>query len=129
MPLYETTFIVRQDVLSHEVEKLADQFSAIITAAKGKIIKTENWGLRDLAYPIKKFAKGYYVHLLIESPIEAVKEMERKISLNEDVVRCLTFKIDSIPEGPSALIAPDEEGEEIVIGGNHRDKGDARHEK
>lgn len=117
MPLYESTFIVRQDVSAQEVDKLAEQYAGIIKSNGGKIVKIENWGLRDLAYIIKKCSKGYYIHLRIDSPFAAVKEMERKLSLNEDIIRFMTFRVEELDSRPSPLIAPDEEGEEIVIGG------------
>lgn len=116
MPLYETTFIVRQDVSTQEVERLAESFSSIIKENKGEVIKTEQWGLRDLAYPIKKCIKGYYFLLGIDAMPEAIAEMERKAKLNEDVIRLITFNVEEISSNPSAIIAPDEEGEEIVIG-------------
>ncbi len=121
MTLYESTFIVRQDVSAQEVDRLTEQFSGIIRGNEGKIIKSENWGLRDLAYPIKKCSKGYYVHLGIDAPSATVKEMERRMSLNEDVIRCITFKVDAIDKNTSPLIAPEEEGEEIVIGGDEKE--------
>lgn len=118
MPLYETTFIVRQDASSSEVEKHTENFSSIIKDLGGEIIKVENWGLRDLAYPIKKSLKGYYVLMGINCSFEALKELTRKVKLNEDVIRCVSFNVDEISMAPSALIAPyDTEGEEIVIGG------------
>ena len=121
MPLYESTFITRQDVSLQEVEKLTDNFVKLISSMAGKVVKIEQWGLRDLAYPIKKSSKGYYTFLGIDSNIEAVKEMERKIKLTEDIIRCVTFRVDEIKEAPSPLIAPDETGEEVIIGDEKKD--------
>ncbi len=118
MPLYETTFIVRQDASSQEVEKHTENFANIIKELGGAIVKVENWGLRDLAYPIKKSLKGYYVLMGINCSFEALTELTRKIKLNEDVIRCVSFNVEEISMAPSALIAPyDNEGEEIIIGG------------
>lgn len=117
MPLYEITFITRQDASSQEVEKITESFSKIITDYKGKVIKTEQWGLRDLAYIIKKSSKGYYTFLGVDASVEAIKEFERKIKLNEYIIRCLTFRVEEISDSPSALIASEDYGDEIVIGG------------
>jgi len=117
MPLYESTYITRQDISSQEVEKLADAYTKVIGELNGQVKKIEQWGLRDLAYPIKKCTKGYYTFMGIDAPIEAINEMERKIKLNEDIIRCFTVRVEEIEENPSPLIAPDDSGDEIVIGG------------
>ena len=122
MPLYESTFITRQDVSSQEVEKLTESYSKIINEMEGEVVKVEQWGLRDLAYPIKNCTKGYYTFLGISAPIQAISEMERKMKLNEDVIRCATFRVEKIEENPSPLIAPDEGGDEIVIGGKNEEE-------
>ena len=116
MALYESTFITRQDVSYHDVEKLTDSFTKIINDLSGEMVKIEQWGLRDLAYEIKKSSKGYYTFLGINAPVEAIAEMERKMKLNENVIRFVTFKVEEIEDTPSPLIAPDDSGDEIVIG-------------
>ena len=120
MPLYEMTFIVRQDVPEHEVNKITESFVGIIKEQKGKVLKKENWGLRDLAYPIKKCLKGYYVLLGIELSYEGLTELERKMKLSEDVIRHVSFNVDEISETPSPIIAPEGEGDEIVISGRRK---------
>jgi len=112
MPLYENVVITRQDLSLQDVEKLSENFAAIIKEGNGKIVKLEQWGLRDLAYPIKKSAKGYYTLFGIDAPFEAVKELNRKLKLNEDVLRSMTFRVDAIDTKPSAIIAPEAEIEE-----------------
>ena len=104
MSLYETTFIARQDLSRADVTKLTDSFSAIITGMGGSIVKNEYWGLRPLAYKIKKNRKGHYSFLAIDASPEALKEMERNIRINEDVVRLLTIVVDAHEEGPSAIL-------------------------
>lgn len=104
MPVYETVFIARQDLTDNQIKDLTDRFSKVITDAKGKILKTENWGLRTLAYKIKKSRKGHYVLLESEVAGPAIIELERLMRLDEDVMRSLTMKLDAPTEGPSAII-------------------------
>ena len=96
MPLYESTFVVRQDVSRSDVSKLTESFKEIVAAGGGKVVKDEYWGLRNLAYKINKNRKGHYVMLALNAPHEAVKELERNIGLHEDVIRHLAVRVDSI---------------------------------
>ena len=112
MPLYETIFITRQEISSHDVEKITENFSKTLTDNGGSIVKTEQWGLRDLAYPIKKSNKAYYTMLAIDSPYSAVKEMERRLSLSEDILRHVTIRVQKINKNPSAPLAKGSYGEE-----------------
>tara|TARA_R110002072_G_scaffold141724_2_gene287036 strand:+ start:192 stop:698 length:507 start_codon:yes stop_codon:yes gene_type:complete len=104
MPLYEHVFISRQDVSAQQVENLTEQFSNIITENGGTIAKSEYWGLKNLAYKVKKNRKGHYQLLNIDAPHAAVAEMERQMGLNEDVLRHLTLRVDEHEEGPSAMM-------------------------
>ncbi|MFN3826184.1 MAG: 30S ribosomal protein S6 [Micavibrio sp.] len=104
MPFYETVFIARQDLSVAQVEELTKQFSEIITQAGGKITKTENWGLRNLAYRIKKNRKGHYVLIESDTAPEPVIEMERTMRINEDILRYMTIRLDELSKGPSAII-------------------------
>lgn len=104
MALYETTFIARQDISSQDVNKLIDTFSDILLQNGGKVVKHEYWGLKNLAYIIKKNRKGHYVMFVIDSPYEAVKEMERRMGINEDIMRFMTVRIESISDEPSPMI-------------------------
>jgi small subunit ribosomal protein S6 len=104
MPLYESTFIARQDMSRADITKLADSLASIIEQGGGKVLKNEYWGLKSLAYKIEKNRKGHYTMLAIEAPAPAIKEMERNMHINEDIVRSLTVRVDEIPEGPSVMM-------------------------
>ncbi len=118
MSFYESVFIARQDVTSAQVDGLTETFEKIITKQGGSIAKTESWGLRTLAYRIKKNRKGYYVLLNIDAPPAAIQEMERQMQLNEDVIRFLTTRVDEMEEGPSAVLKARERGDD-----RDRDRG------
>lgn len=114
MPLYETTFITRQEVSLSDVEKFTVGFAKILTDNGGTIVKTEQWGLRDLAYPIKKSNKAYYTMLAVDAPVSAMKELERRLGLSEDVLRHVSIKVQNISKNPSAPIAKHDTQEETV---------------
>ena len=104
MRLYESVFIARQDITSAQVEAMADEFAEIITSAGGSIQKREYWGLRSLAYRIKKNRKGHYLMFNLETGPEALREYERIMGLNEDVLRFLNLNIEEVEEGPSIMM-------------------------
>jgi len=104
MPLYECVFIARQDISATQVESLVGQFSGIIEENGGKVAGSEMWGLRNLAYRVKKNRKGHYVLLNLDSPSPAVQEMERLMRLNEDIIRYLTVRVEALEEGPSIVM-------------------------
>jgi small subunit ribosomal protein S6 len=104
MALYETTFIARQDLSRADVTKMTETFADIITNNGGKIVKTEYWGLRNLAYKINKNRKGHYTMFGIDAPASAINELNRNLGLNEEVVRTLTVRVDAIEEGQSAIL-------------------------
>ena len=104
MRLYESVFIARQDITSAQVEAMADEFAEIITSAGGSIKKREYWGLRSLAYRIKKNRKGHYLMFNLETGPEALREYERIMGLNEDVLRFLNLNIEEVEEGPSMMM-------------------------
>lgn len=127
MPLYESVFIARQDIASTQVDTLGEQFTKIIEGLNGKVTKREYWGLRNLAYRIKKNRKGHYVLLNIDAPSPAVAEMERNMRINEDVLRYLTIRVDELEEGPSAMLQSrhrDREGTGRERDGRFRDRDD-----
>lgn len=105
MPLYETTFITRQEVSLSDVEKFTVNFAKILTDNGGSIVKTEQWGLRTLAYPIKKSNRAYYTMMAIDAPVPAIKELERRLGLSEDVLRYVSVRVEKISKEPSAPIA------------------------
>ncbi len=104
MPCYESVFIARQDISASQAEGLTETFSQIITSKGGNVVSTENWGLRSIAYRIKKNRKGHYVLMNIDAPAPALHEMERQMRIHEDVLRYMTIRVDSIEEGPSAML-------------------------
>ena len=105
MAYYENVFITRQDISTTQVEELIETFTKVIEDNHGTILKTENWGLRTLAYRIKKNRKGHYVMFNIDAPGVAIHEMERQMRISEDVIRYLTIKLDEFEEGPSAMMS------------------------
>jgi small subunit ribosomal protein S6 len=109
MPFYENVFIARQDISPAQVEALADSFTAIVKERGGDIAKREYWGLRNLAYRMKKNRKGHYMLLNIDAPPAAVQEMERNMRLNEDVLRYQTVRVDALEAGPSVMMQRREE--------------------
>ncbi len=105
MALYEHVVIARQDISPQQAEALNDQLKAIIEEGGGSVAKIEYWGLRNLTYRIKKNRKGHYSLLALDSPAPAVKEMERQLSLNEDVLRYMTVRVEEIDLELSPVLA------------------------
>ena len=104
MRLYESVFIARQDISTGQVDALCEEFTGIISEGGGKIHKQEYWGLKTLAYRIKKNRKGHYVLFNIEADAATMAEYDRKLGLNEDVIRVLTVSIDEVDEEPSIMM-------------------------
>ena len=104
MSYYECVFIARQELSTTQAEQLADQMAEILTENGAEVKSREYWGLKNLAYRIKKNRKGHYTLFYIDGPSDAVKEMERNMGLSEDVLRHLTIRLDEIPEGPSIMM-------------------------
>ena len=104
MPLYESVFIARQDISAAQVDGLTEQFSALLRDNGGEVRKKEYWGLRNLAFRIKKNRKGHYVLFNIDAPPAAVAEMERNMGISEDVIRFLTVRVDTLEEEPSIVL-------------------------
>lgn len=103
MPLYESTFIARPDISSQQVDGLAEQFREVLEGAGGEVARTEYWGLRNLAYRIKKNRKGHYYFMNIEAPPAAIGAMERTMRISEDVIRYLTVRVDELDPNPAPL--------------------------
>jgi small subunit ribosomal protein S6 len=106
MSKYELVFIVRPDVASNHAEQLAAKYNDIAKEAGAKIIKTENWGLRTLAYRINKHRKGYYVMLGLETDGKVIAELERQMRISDDIIRFLTIRDDELTAEPSIMMAP-----------------------
>ena len=104
MALYEHVFLARQDLAQAQVDTLAEAATKIVEDNKGKVIKTETWGLRSLAYKIAKNRKAHYVMLEIDAPAGVVAELERQTSINEDVIRYMTVKVEEHEAGPSVMM-------------------------
>jgi small subunit ribosomal protein S6 len=126
MPLYEHVFLARQDLAQAQVDALAENATKIITDNGGKVVKTETWGLRSLAYRIAKNRKAHYVLLDVDAPPGVVAELERQTQINEDVIRYMTIKVDGHEAGPSAMMRRNERSERGDRGGRggDRDRGD-----
>ena len=104
MPLYEHVFLARQDLAQAQVDALAENATKIIADNGGKVVKTETWGLRGLAYRIAKNRKAHYVMLDIDAPAPAMAELERQTGINEDVIRFMTIRVDAHEKGPSVMM-------------------------
>ena len=105
MPLYECVLIARNDVTQQQVEAVADEIATQLEAEGGSVKKREYWGLRSLAYRIKKNRKGHYMLLGLDAKPAFVNEMERQLGLNEDVLRFMTIRVEAIDEAPSAILS------------------------
>ena len=105
MPVYECVLLARNDVTQQQVEAIADQVEQTLKAGGGEVRKREYWGLRGLAYRIKKNRKAHYMLLGVSAPAAALQEAERQLGLHEDVLRTLTIKVETLEEGPSAILA------------------------
>jgi small subunit ribosomal protein S6 len=104
MPLYENVFIARQDISGAQVDALTDSFVQLIGDNGGEVKKREYWGLRNLAYRMRKNRKGHYVLMNVDAPAPAIAELERTMRINEDVLRYLTIRVEAHEEGPSAVM-------------------------
>ena len=123
MALYEHVFLTRQDASAAQVEALVEQYKAIIAAGGGKVPKVENWGVKSVSFRIKKNRKAHYTLMNIDSPPAAVAEMERQMSISEDVIRFMTVKVDALEEGPSAQMRRRDDREERGSFGGGREGG------
>ena len=123
MPLYEHVFISRQDLSNAQAESLVEHFSTVLADNGGKVIESEYWGVKTMAYKINKNRKGHYAFLRTDAPSSAVQDMERLMRLHDDVMRILTIKVDAHEEGPSVQMQKrDDRGER----GERGDRGERR---
>ena len=104
MQSYEHTLIARQDLSPQQAQALADTYSSVLTEHGAEVTKSEYWGLRNLAYRIKKNRKGHYLHFNLRAPADAITELERQERLSDDVLRYLTVRVDALEEGPSVVM-------------------------
>jgi small subunit ribosomal protein S6 len=126
MPLYEHVFLARQDLSQAQVDALAENATKIITDNKGKVVKTESWGLRTLTYKIQKNRKAHFVMLDVDASGDAVAELERQTRMNEDIIRYMTVRVDAHENGPSVMMRKSDRPERSERGGfgGDRDRGD-----
>jgi small subunit ribosomal protein S6 len=104
MPLYEHIFMARQDVTPQQVETMVDQYKGVIEQNGGTVEKTEMWGVKSLAYRIKKNRKAHFTMFNLNAPAPAVAEMERQMRINEDILRFMTIKVEELETEPSVMM-------------------------
>ncbi len=128
MALYEHVFLARQDVTAQQVDALTEQLKSIIQAGGGTIAKTEYWGIKSLAYRVKKNRRAHFTLLNIDAPPAAVAEMERQMRINEDVIRLLTVRVEKLEEGQSAMLRKRDDGDREDRGdrGDRGERGERR---
>ena len=104
MPIYESVIVARQDITKSQFDKLVDEFVSIIKENGGDALKTEYWGLKNLAYEINKNKKAHYTMLILDTAPESIAEYERKMRIHEDIIRYMTIKIDKFEDKPSIMM-------------------------
>ncbi len=105
MALYEHMFLARQDVAPQQIDELVNAYKGVIEAHGGKVGRIENWGLRSLAYRIRKNRKAYYVLVNIDAPAAAIAEVERQMRINEDILRYITIRVEKHEKEKSAMFS------------------------
>ncbi|MCJ2013070.1 30S ribosomal protein S6 [Methylobacterium sp. J-076] len=104
MPLYEHVLLARQDVTSQQVETMIDTYKGVIEQNGGRLEKIEMWGVKSLAYRIKKNRKAHFALLNIDAPPAAIAEMERQMQISEDILRFMTVRVEELDSEPSAMM-------------------------
>jgi len=123
MPLYEHVFLARQDVSAQQVEELTAQLTGVLEQLGGKVTKLEQWGVKSLAYRVRKNRKAHFTFMNVDAPPAALNEIERQERLNEDVLRYLTIRVEEHEEGPSAMMRKsDRDRDERGDRGGFRDR-------
>ena len=122
MALYEHIYLARQDISAQQAEALTEQFKSVLESLGGKVEKVEYWGVKTLAYRIKKNRKAHFTLLNIDAPPAAVAEMERQSGINEDVLRFITIRVDALEAGPSAMMRKRDDDDR----GDRGERGDRR---
>ena len=122
MPLYEHVFLARQDISAQQVEALLQDFRTLLEGRGGSVGKTEYWGLKSLAFRIKKNRKAHYALMNIDAPHDAVNELERQMRLSTDIIRFLTVRVDEHDAGPSPMMRRADRDERDGRGDRDRDR-------
>jgi small subunit ribosomal protein S6 len=120
MALYEHVYLARQDLTAQQAEALTEQFKTIVTGLGGTIGKVEYWGVKSLAYRVKKNRKAHFTLINVDAPPAALAEAERQWSISEDVLRFLTLRVEALEEGPSAMLRKRDDDDR----GDRGDRGD-----
>jgi small subunit ribosomal protein S6 len=127
MPLYEHVFLARQDISQAQVEALMKEYAQVIDEGGGKVGKSEYWGLKTIAFKIKKNRKAHYALMNITAPPAAVTEMERRMGLSGDVIRFMTVRVDAHETEPSVQMRKsDRDDRRDGERGGFRDRGGFR---
>jgi small subunit ribosomal protein S6 len=92
MAFYENTIVAKQDLADKELKSIKDKYIELINSHSGKVIKTEEWGLLNLANKIKKYKKGFYIHYKFEGNSDTLNQVEKKIKIDGSIIRYLTVK-------------------------------------
>ena len=93
MNLYEHTIVTRQDVSASQIKQLTEKYTKIVTNNKGEILQTQNWGLINLSYIIKKNKKGNYIHFKFKGPTKIINDLEKNEIMDKNLLRYLTVKV------------------------------------
>jgi small subunit ribosomal protein S6 len=119
MPFYEHVFLTRQDASNAQVDTLTEQFKGVIASLGGKVTKNEYWGVKSLSFRIRKNRKAHLSYFNIDAPPAAIAEMERQMSINEDVIRFMTIRVEKLEDGPSVMMKPSrrDDRDEFGMGG------------
>ena len=96
MSFYENTIVAKQDLAEQELKKIKDKYSEIINKSSGKVVKIEEWGLRNLANKIKSYKKGFYIHYKFEGNKNTLNEVEKKLKIDSSIIRYLTVKYKNL---------------------------------
>ncbi len=131
MALYEHVFLARQDVTAQQVDALTEQMKTVIQSGGGSVQKVEYWGIKSLAYRVKKNRRAHFTLMNIDAPPAAVAEMERQMRINEDVIRLLTVRVEAHEDGPSAMLRKREDSDRDDRGerGERRGGGGGRFDR
>ncbi|WOJ89920.1 30S ribosomal protein S6 [Methylocapsa polymorpha] len=120
MALYEHIYLARQDISAQQVEALTEQFKSVIESFGGKVEKVEYWGVKSLAYRIKKNRKAHFSLLNIDAPPAALTELERQLGINEDIIRFMTIRVEALESGQSVMMRKRDDDDR----GDRPDRGD-----